>query len=184
RPTAGSATGRTCRCSAASWARVVGSCTTGSTRGRSAPPCGATPGGLPAVGRPGSCAPRAGHGAVRSVADVAQTNLQLYNQLIARSWNIDDVARVRPAYELAARLFSGRYRCSGKPFVDHLVGTASVVADSGGRVELVLAALLHAAYEHGDFGRGRRARGDERRTAVRRVVGDEAEALVFAYSRS
>lgn len=118
------------------------------------------------------------------MADVAQTNLQLYNQLVARSWTIDDLARVRAGYELAARLFSGRYRCSGKPFVDHLVGTASVVADVGGRVELVLAALLHAAYEQGDFGRGRRARGAARRITVRRAVGDEAEALVSAYGRS
>jgi hypothetical protein len=115
------------------------------------------------------------------VAEVAQTNLQLYNQLIARSWRVEDLARVKGAYDLAARLFSGRYRCSGKPFVDHLVGTASVVADLGERVDMVAAALLHAAYEQGDFGGGRAGRPEARRAAVARAVGSGAEALVFAY---
>src|SRR5262245_11904038 len=77
------------------------------------------------------------------VYDIAQTNLQLYNQLLARGWTTNDLHHARAAYELAADLFSGQYRCSGKPFVAHLVGTASVAAAVGLPSELVLAALLH-----------------------------------------
>jgi len=115
------------------------------------------------------------------VAEVAQTNLQLYNQLVALAWPAEDLVRVRAAYELTTQLFSGRYRCSGKSFVAHLVGTASLVADVDGRVDLVLAALLHAAYEAGDFGTGLHATQAAKRSTVRSVVGPAAEALVFEY---
>ena len=116
------------------------------------------------------------------MSDPAQTNLQLYNELVALGWTSDDLRRARGAYELASELFSGRYRCSGKPFVAHLVGTASAVAAAHGGPDLVLAALLHAAYDQGDFGTGRRGSLRARREIVRGVVGPEAEALVFAYS--
>jgi hypothetical protein len=116
------------------------------------------------------------------MAEPTQTNLQLYNRLIPLGWTADDLRRARDAYELAARLFSGQYRCTGKPFVAHLVGTAGVVAAVDGRVDLVLAGLLHAAYENGDFGPGRRATTDLRRATVRRAIGADAERLVHAYS--
>jgi (p)ppGpp synthase/HD superfamily hydrolase len=116
------------------------------------------------------------------MVESTQTNLQLYNRLVTLGWPSDDLRRARDAYELAAGLFSGQYRCSGKTFVAHLVGTAGVVAATDGRVDLVLAGLLHAAYENGDFGAGRRATHELRRATVRRAVGTTAEALVDAYS--
>ena len=60
--------------------------------------------------------------------DVAQTAPQLWNQLIEAGVRSPDIEQVHRAYRLAARLHSARYRECGKPFVDHLVGTASVVA--------------------------------------------------------
>ena len=70
----------------------------------------------------------------------AQTNLQLYNQLLALSWPADDLERVRAAYEFVDELFSGLHRGSGKTFIAHLIGTASVAAGVDGRHDVVLAA--------------------------------------------
>src|SRR5215207_4102039 len=114
--------------------------------------------------------------------EIAQTNLQLYNQLIDLRWSADDLRRTRDAYDLAAQLFSGRYRCSGKPFVAHLVGTASVVAAIDGRPGMVSAGLLHAAYDTGDF--GNRVRGAGRRSVLARVVGAQVEHLVDLYAQT
>jgi hypothetical protein len=115
------------------------------------------------------------------VLEVAQTNLQLYNQLCALQWDEADLAAVRRAYELARDLFSGQYRASGKTFVAHAVGTASAVAAVEPRVDLVLAGLLHAAYTVGDFGPARLALAG-RRPVVRAAVGAPAELVVLHYS--
>ena len=114
--------------------------------------------------------------------EVAQTNLQLYNQLVAAGWPDTDLHRIRSAYDLAAELFAGQLRSSRKTFLAHLVGTASAVATAGGRPDLVLAALLHATYTHGEFGDGRRELAESKRAAVRAVIGAEAEALVAEYA--
>ena len=88
---------------------------------------------------------------------------------------------VRSAYELAMELFAGRYRACGRPFVSHLVGTASVLARHGAEHELVVAGVLHAAYEHGDFGTGRTGALPDHRRRVRDVAGSRVEDLVARY---
>jgi hypothetical protein len=114
--------------------------------------------------------------------EIAQTNLQLYNQLIAAGWSNVDLDRTQAAYGLAADLFAGQIRSSGKTFLEHLVGTASAVAAVGGRPALVHAGLLHATYTFGEFGDGQRNITESRRAAVRAVIGAEAEELVAAYA--
>jgi hypothetical protein len=111
----------------------------------------------------------------------AQTNLQLYNQLVASSWSAEDLGRVRAAYEFADRMFVGVRRASGKPFIAHLVGTASVVADVDGRPDVVLAALLHSVYTGGGSEISRKAPG---RSTIRRVAGTATEALIYEYATS
>jgi Domain of unknown function (DUF6817) len=113
--------------------------------------------------------------------EIAQTNLQLYNQLVTRGWSETDLDRTRRAYELATDLFAGQLRPSGKTFLAHLVGTASAVAAGDGRVDLVLAGLVHAAYTHGEFGDARRDAAAPKRGAVRSVIGSDAESLVHGY---
>jgi hypothetical protein len=113
----------------------------------------------------------------------AQTNLQLGRQLVRAGWDDDDLARIAAGYDLAVQLFAGAVRSSGKPFVCHLVGTASVVADHSDDPDLVAAALLHAAYDQGDFADGRRGRTSGRAAVVRDAIGERAEALVTAYDR-
>lgn len=112
----------------------------------------------------------------------AQTNRQLYVQLIEAEYARDEILRVRAAHAFGAELFSGLYRPSGSPFISHLVGTASVLVALGQPVDVVIAGLLHAAYMHGDFGRVRTGPTPRNRAAVRRVAGDEAEACIHTYT--
>jgi hypothetical protein len=114
--------------------------------------------------------------------ELAQTNLQLYSQLIARGWSDADLARTRCAYELATDLFAGQLRPCGKTFLAHVVGTASALATIGARADLVDAGLLHAAYTHGEFGDGRRDAAESKRAVVRTAIGFTAESLVAAYA--
>ena len=72
--------------------------------------------------------------------NVAQTNLQLQRQLELAGWSLHDRERVGNTYTLAAQLFSGRYRTSGKTFLAHLCGTASITEAVGGTVDETLAA--------------------------------------------
>jgi hypothetical protein len=90
--------------------------------------------------------------------------------------------RVAAAYDLAAQLLTGQYRPSGKTFVAHVCGTASIAQLSGGTVDETVAALLHAAYDHGEFRDGRAVVTDRKRVEVRAVVGADAEALIAGYS--
>lgn len=79
---------------------------------------------------------------------VAQTNLQLYQQLARESWDAHQIALVQGAYELAASRFARLLRPNGKSFLAHLVGTASVTAAHGGDATTVAVALLHAWRSH------------------------------------
>jgi (p)ppGpp synthase/HD superfamily hydrolase len=116
------------------------------------------------------------------MADYAQTNLELYRQLLASDTAPEELARVAAAYELAARLFTGRFRGSGKTFLAHLVGTAGILASLGADGSVVAAGLLHAAYRQGEFGDGRPGIGAAKRALLARTVGSRAEALVARFS--
>ena len=74
----------------------------------------------------------------------AQTNIQLINQL-KNDRTPAEIDEVLSGYELACELFSGIFRGSGKPFLAHVIGTASIVAALSAPANLVNAALLHAA---------------------------------------
>jgi (p)ppGpp synthase/HD superfamily hydrolase len=115
------------------------------------------------------------------VHSYAQTNIQLFNQLQRLGWNAADIEAVVSAYELAASLVTGRFRPSGKTFVAHLIGTASILASVPAAPSLVVAGLLHAAYSAGDFGDGAPGMSDAKRERVRSVAGTEAEEHVRRY---
>jgi len=117
-----------------------------------------------------------------SAASIAQTAPQLWAQLATTGFAGSEIERIHLVYVTAARLFTGRSRACGKPFLDHLVGTASVVATTTRDPDLVGAALLHAAYTHNvfdDLGRGATRR---RRRALRRLAGPGLEHLVYTYT--
>jgi len=113
----------------------------------------------------------------------AQTNVQLFNQLRSEGYSDNEPAFIRDAYEFAMRIFSGLYLPSGKPFIDHLVGTASVLVSLHAPVQVVAAGLMHAAYLHGDFGSVKIGISNAKRAQLRRVVGDEVEEYIARYDR-
>jgi (p)ppGpp synthase/HD superfamily hydrolase len=113
----------------------------------------------------------------------AQTNVQLFNQLRSEGYSEKERAFIRDAYEFAMRIFSGLYLPSGKPFIDHLVGTASVLVSVHAPVEVVAAGLIHAAHLHGDFGSVRQGISNKNRARLREVVGKEVDEYIARYDR-
>lgn len=113
---------------------------------------------------------------------LAQTNLQLYAQLTALGWSSQQLASARTAYDVARELFGACFRPTHKPFVCHLVGTASAAAQWGARPAVVLAGLLHSAYLYGQFDDGERGASPRRRLHLQRLVGGETEGIVFGYT--
>ena len=112
----------------------------------------------------------------------AQTNIQLFNQLRREGYSRADLDLVRDAYELAMVLFSGRFQPSGKSFIAHVVGTASILASLRLPAPVVAAGLLHNVYEQGDFGDGRKWISMARRRLIRRVLSPEVEECVARFS--
>lgn len=113
---------------------------------------------------------------------IAQTNIQLYNQLETFGYSSADIDKVARAYKLAKKMFSASFRGSGRPFLCHLVGSASVLANDKAPATEVAAALLHAAYASGQFPFDmHRTVTERKRTWIREAVGNEVEELIYAY---
>src|SRR5437870_2755825 len=111
----------------------------------------------------------------------AQTNLQLFNQLRRDGYSHTDLSFIRDAYELAMELFTGRFQPSGKSFIAHVVGTASVLAALRLSAPIVAAGLLHNVYEQGDFGNGRNGISKSKREKIRRILSLEVEKYVARF---
>lgn len=112
----------------------------------------------------------------------AQTNIQLFNQLRFAGYLEADISYICDIYDSALQVFAGRFRGSGKPFLAHLVGTASILATLQASVNVVAAALLHAAYIDGEYGTDHRGMTDAKRDLVRCIVGIETEELIAGYT--
>jgi (p)ppGpp synthase/HD superfamily hydrolase len=112
----------------------------------------------------------------------AQTNIQLFNQLRRDRYSPADLTRIRDAYELAMHLFTGRFQASGKPFLAHVVGTASILHSLHLPAEIVSAGLIHSVYQNGEFGDARSGVTNSRREQVRRAVGLEVEKYAARFS--
>src|SRR5262249_39814282 len=92
-----------------------------------------------------------------------------------------DLTFMRDAYELAMVLFSGRFQPSGKGFLAHAVGTASILASLRESPPVLAAGLLHNAYRAGDFGDGRFGPTAKRREQVRRILGSEVDEYLARF---
>jgi gluconolactonase len=117
----------------------------------------------------------------KAMHSYAQTNLQLFNQLRAGGYSKADLGLVRDAYELAMALFSGRFQPSGKSFIGHVVGTASILGSLRLSAAVVAAGLLHNVYENGDFSDGRKGISQARRRRIRKSLGSEAETYIAKF---
>ena len=113
---------------------------------------------------------------------IAQTNLQLYNQLRLQGRSPEDLALIRRCYELGVVLYTGRFQGDGKPFVAHTIGVASIISQLGVSSVVVAAACIHNVYGNGDFGDGlREAASPARRRFVSHAVGDEVEECIYRF---
>jgi hypothetical protein len=112
----------------------------------------------------------------------AQTNLQLLNQMQTLGYSATEVSYIAKAYELAMSLFATAFRANGKPFLAHLVGTASVLAATEAPVDLIAAGLLHAAYMQGDFGLDSMATLGKKQQYLLKVLSPQAETYVARYT--
>jgi (p)ppGpp synthase/HD superfamily hydrolase len=124
---------------------------------------------------------------VETRVQIAQTNLQLYNQLRERGLPLDELAAVHRAYEFLTTLYPAHFQADGKPFVAHGVGVASIVARLDLPAEIVTVGLLHNVYGNADFGDGlRHGRTPARRRLVSEAVGTRVEDLLgrFRHLRS
>jgi hypothetical protein len=113
----------------------------------------------------------------------AQSNAQLFLQLHRAGASATELRLVRDAYLLAMELYSGLYTGCGKPTLAHEVGTASLAHRYGASIDQVVAALLHGAYLVGDWGHYRTRLTARKRHALRSIIGERAEALVYAYTQ-
>jgi (p)ppGpp synthase/HD superfamily hydrolase len=111
----------------------------------------------------------------------AQTNIQLFNQLHREGYSKDEMILISNAYQLTTQLFTSHFRPSGKTFISHLVGTASILASLHVPIEVVAAGLLHAAYFQGDFGSITKLISDSQRKQIKDLLGDEVEQYIARY---
>jgi len=112
----------------------------------------------------------------------AQTNVQLFNQLQELGYSDSDFELIAEAYRFSQELFVGKYRSSGKTFIAHAVGTASILASIKTSSELIAGALLHSAYKHGDFGELSRRITNSKRVLIQKRVGVKVEDYVFRFA--
>ena len=117
-----------------------------------------------------------------NVAHMAQTHLQLFQQMRSKGYSEAELTRVARAYQVAIKLFANRFRPCGRPFVAHLVGASAILVWLEVPTDMVVAELLHAAYQEGDFPNSLEGMTARKRKDLRAVIGAEAEALVAAYT--
>jgi hypothetical protein len=86
---------------------------------------------------------------------LAHTHIQLLNQLIKAGYNSSGLNFVFDAYQYCIELCDGFQPC-GKPFITHLIRTASILVELNQEVSIIVAGLLHSVYGFGDFGDGSR----------------------------
>jgi len=111
----------------------------------------------------------------------AQTYLQLHHQIRRLGYSKDDIEYCRRVYEFAMQVFSGYFQTNGKPYLSHVVGTASILVSLHASKHIVATALLHNVYNRGDFGDGKKRITPARRKKISRVVGSETESYLAAF---
>ena len=110
---------------------------------------------------------------------IVRNNLQLYNELRRQGRSDAELALVKAAYELGARLYSGYHQSDGRPLVLHTVGVAGILALQRMPAEIIALGLIHNVYGNGNFGDGRSyVYSTYRRSVIVDAVGPEVADLV------
>jgi len=80
--------------------------------------------------------------------ELVQSRSELLDLAVRRGYEPEELTQITRAYTLAQVLMDGGYRPCGRPFINHLVGTAGVLVRYDFSVPVVAAGMLHAAYTH------------------------------------
>ncbi|HRG16243.1 MAG TPA: glycosyltransferase [Pseudomonadota bacterium] len=80
--------------------------------------------------------------------ELAQTRSDLLDLARTHGYANGDLQSLSDACARAQLVMNAGYRPCGRPFLNHLIGTASVLVRYGFRIDVVVAGLLHAAYTH------------------------------------
>jgi (p)ppGpp synthase/HD superfamily hydrolase len=118
------------------------------------------------------------------IQQIAQTHLQLFQQMRSNGYSTAELTTAAEAYRTATKLFADRFRPCGRPFVSHLIGTSAILVWLKAPMPIVIAAMLHAAYQEGDFANSLEGMTPRKRKKLRAAIGLEAEELVAAYTLS
>jgi len=86
-----------------------------------------------------------------TAGELPQTRSALVDLARARGYDAAAQGMIARTCTLAAMLFDGGYRPCGRPFLNHVIGTAGVLVYYDFCIECVLEGLLHAAYTHPRF---------------------------------
>jgi hypothetical protein len=82
-------------------------------------------------------------------SDLAQNFSGLAAQANLRGFSSQSITELARAHRAAIELSNGMYRPCGRPFINHLVGTASVLLFYGCSLRLIIAGMLHSTISHG-----------------------------------
>jgi hypothetical protein len=107
-------------------------------------------------------------------ADLQQTFGGLEWLAVATGYTNEEVLVIGRAYRIALQLSEGIYRPCGRPFINHLAGTASVLLFYGCPIPLILAGLLHSVRPTG------RSAGDRSLDAFAEESAAARHALALA----
>jgi GT2 family glycosyltransferase len=116
------------------------------------------------------------------VTDIAQTNIQLYHQCLTLGYDDRQLTLLMHTYRMAQAWFNGIYRGCGRPFLAHLVGTASILARYGASETLVAAGMLHSVYEFGHLDNMGKGVTEKKRHYVTSKTSQEIEYLLCQYA--
>jgi len=83
---------------------------------------------------------------VLSATSLAASRFALREQAVAHGYPPPAIRAIEAACDFATLAFDSLYRPDGRPFLNHLVGTASALVGYHASIDLVLAGLLHSAY--------------------------------------
>ncbi len=111
-----------------------------------------------------------------------QTHLELFLQMSETGfYSSEDIAMCNKAYYLALNCVYRIARGSGKPFICHLVGTASILVGHKAKVDVVIAGLMHALYQNRvDFPNSKSI--DDRYQLVERNFNQNIAQLIKEYT--
>ncbi len=112
----------------------------------------------------------------------AQNYPQLMNQAMDAGYSRHQLTELGQAFRFALDFTDGVYRAQGVPLINHVTSTASIVMAEKQEPELVMIALLHAAYVIHLFDDSTRSHNlVSRRQEIRTRFGHTVEDLLYRY---